>query len=424
MVKFMIKYRSASLVLAFFCLITSFCGASAQDFLQELFGSDPAPSAVRRATGHKNEAPAYRGGRERERGGSHTFRGNQPQVQRQDDGARSSRGAATVVPHHDDDGASWGNGTEFCVRTCDGYFFPLIKSAQQTKQASCEYACPSAPVAYYHGSSIETARNLSGEKYTSLPTAFKFREKVSAGCTCHPPEESQQHSLKIVKNDPTAHSGDIVVEQKGAFVYQGKQAIPIDRSRQVSASVRQNIQKMTAGPTPVGAIDAPAHENVDEPTTASADNSGLLTGAARPMSEVDAAANKSVDGERATSWFTTTLLLSVTLGAITLAALRLRPDLKDRLLSAFKGATIASTTIDLFDATDRKADTQPPGAWVWSQYKGVLHSAAETVTAELLAPAVAASTAKDRADNDAAGQMAALSPTSVAWVWSEYRGAF
>jgi hypothetical protein len=424
MVKFMIKYRSASLVLAFFCLITSFCGASAQDFLQELFGSDPAPSAVRRATGHKNEAPAYRGGRERERGGSHTFRGNQPQVQRQDDGARSSRGAATVVPHHDDDGASWGNGTEFCVRTCDGYFFPLIKSAQQTKQASCEYACPSAPVAYYHGSSIETARNLSGEKYTSLPTAFKFREKVSAGCTCHPPEESQQHSLKIVKNDPTAHSGDIVVEQKGAFVYQGKQAIPIDRSRQVSASVRQNIQKMTAGPTPVGAIDASGNKNLDGPTTAGTNNNGLLSGAARPMGEVDAAGNQSGDGERATSGFTTALLLLTALGAAVLAVLRLRPDLKDRLLGVFKGAATAPTTIDLIDATDRKTDTQPPGAWVWSQYKAVLQPAAETATAELLSRSSAPMAAKDCAGDDAAGQFAGLSPTSIAWVWSEYRGAF
>lgn len=421
----MVRYRAASLAFAFIYLSAGVSGASAQDFLQELFGPDPTPSAAHRSTGHRNEASGYRNGRVRERDRSHGVHGYQPQAERQDEGARSSRGAATVAPRRDDDSASWGNGTEFCVRTCDGYFFPLIKSAQQTKQASCEYACPSAPVAYYHGSSIETARNLNGEKYTSLPTAFKFREKVSAGCTCHPPEESQQHSLKIVKNDPTAHSGDIVVEQKGAFVYQGKQAVPIDRSRQVSASVRQNIHKMTAGPTPVGVIDSATNKTDEGPTAASADNPVLLSGAARPMGEVDAAGNISGDGERAASGFTTTLLLLTALGGAALAALRLRPDFKGRLLSAFKGATTAPTTIDLIDAPDGETDAQTPDAWVWSQYRGVLDSAAETATTGPSASAVAPMAAKDRAgDDNTAGQIAGLSPNSIAWVWSEYRGAF
>ena len=76
----------------------------------------------------------------------------------------------------------------FCVRTCDGYFFPLIKSEFVTRQQSCEYACPSAPMAVYEGSAIEQAQNHRGEKYKSLPTAFSFRDKVTQRCSCNRPE--------------------------------------------------------------------------------------------------------------------------------------------------------------------------------------------------------------------------------------------
>ena len=361
-----------------------------------------------------------------------------------------------------------GNATEFCVRTCDGYFFPLIKSAQQTKQASCEYACPSAPVAYYHGASIESARNLSGEKYTSLPTAFRFREKVSPGCTCHPPEESQQHSLKIVKNDPTAHSGDIVVEQRGAFVYQGKQAVPIDRSRQLSASVRQNIHKMTAGPAPDGATDRLAQNNAETSAVTGSANGGPLTGAARPMGELDAASDNWGDAGRIVSSAMTALLFLVALLVGAAAALRRKPGLIDRLTEAFTFKTSAPTTIDLIEAAEAGSVGQPapPLAWVWSAYRGVLEPAdiiqsrltsaldtagenapagAQTNPARLLITGLTNKIVKmlrrspgstDRLMGFfGAGAPAAIDPsvsegttpanqaaTPLAWVWSEYRG--
>ena len=82
----------------------------------------------------------------------------------------------------------------FCVRTCDGYYFPLIKSRRATTQQYCDYACPSAPTAVYEGSAIETARNIAGEKYTSLPTAFSFRDKAMQKCVCNAPERRQDFS--------------------------------------------------------------------------------------------------------------------------------------------------------------------------------------------------------------------------------------
>ena len=422
----MIRFRSACPPLFLIFLLFGVCNANAQDFLQELFGSDTPPSNSQRYSGRKNDAPVYRSRRMRERDRGHAVRAYPGQSERQDDGARSSRasegsrtsrGAAGAGQNHDDDGGSWGTGTEFCVRTCDGYFFPLIKSALQTKQASCEYACPSAPVAYYHGSSIETARNLNGEKYTSLPTAFKFREKVSAGCTCHPPEESQEHSLKIVKNDPTAHSGDIVVEQKGAFVYQGKQAVPIDRSRQLSASVRQNIHKMTAGPAPAGVNDPSAQKNENTTTTAKIENDGLLSGAARPMRETDSGVDRFEEGY-ASSWIMPALLL-IGLLSVAAGAVRLLPGLKEHFLVS----TIKPKTIDLIDTTEESETLSlPPMAWVWSEYRGVAETGHESPTAQYSRSASVPSTVREIVEI-IPGHTAGLSPTSIAWVWSEYRGA-
>lgn len=417
----MIRYRTATLALSLVCLLSGAHNAPAQDFLQDLFGSDSPPSASHRAPGHRNDDSAYRSGRDRDR--SRAGRAARGQAERPEEGARSSRTSAGGGPRREDDGAAWGNGTEFCVRTCDGYFFPLIKSAQQTKQASCEYACPSAPVAYYHGASIETARNLNGEKYTSLPNAFKFREKVSAGCTCHPPEESQQHSLKIVKNDPTAHSGDIVVEQKGAFVYQGKQAVPIDRSHQLSASQRQNIHKMTAGPAPAGGSNSQPQKTVDGAPSRGAANNGLLSGAARPMGELDAASVNSGEADHEPSWVMPALLAAALLGGAA-AALRLTPGLKDRLRDMVRGRTTTSTTIDLVDATTTDVGTRSstPLAWVWSEYRGVQEPVALTGGSK---PSPTGPTSSMTKDPSVAvtGECGGFSPTSIAWVWSEYRGA-
>lgn len=366
MVSVMIRKQTLSIALVCISLLSGVQNLCAQSFLDELFGPDESASS-RRASGRNGVDAGAHGGR----GGldhGHAGRGEHGQL----DGGREN------------DGASFGSGTEFCVRTCDGYFFPLIKSAQQTKQASCEYACPSAPVAYYHGASIESARNLKGEKYTALPTAFKFREKVSQGCTCHPPEESQENSLKIVGNDPTAHSGDIVVGQKGALVYQGKQAIPIDRSRQLSATQRQNIQRMTAGPLPAGSThsstqDAQAGAPAETHSETSGETSGggaVLSGAATPMGEIDAANTGPTETNRDGLTTSPGLMILLALGALAVigAAFKLLPAFKNRTTAQFKDEPTSGEAGDRAAPDTSEAALNSPNslAWVWSEYRGVI----------------------------------------------------
>lgn len=365
MVSIMIRKQTLSIAIVGISLLSGVQNLCAQSFLDELFGPDESVSS-RKASGRNGDAGAHGG-----RGGQEHGHGSRADHGQQDGG-------------RENDGASFGSGTEFCVRTCDGYFFPLIKSAQQTKQASCEYACPSAPVAYYHGASIESARNLKGEKYTALPTAFKFREKVSQGCTCHPPEESQENSLKIVSNDPTAHSGDIVVGQKGALVYQGKQAIPIDRSRQLSATQRQNIQKMTAGPLPASTVqsttqDAQAVSPAETHSETSSETSGggaVLSGAATPMGEIDAANAGPTETNRDSPTTSPVLMTLLALGALAAigGAFKLLPGLKNRASMQFKDKPAALEVAERVNSDTSEDALNSPNslAWVWSEYRGVI----------------------------------------------------
>lgn len=132
----------------------------------------------------------------------------------------------------------------YCVRTCDGYYFPLIKSARATRQQSCEFACPSAPMEIYDGSSIETARNYKGQRYTALPTAFAFRDKASTNCSCNDPQSSQAFFLQMSRNDPTLRSGDVVVEDSGAFVYSGSSLVPLSHASFMPSQIRQRLRTM------------------------------------------------------------------------------------------------------------------------------------------------------------------------------------
>ena len=80
-----------------------------------------------------------------------------------------------------------------CVRTCDGYYFPVSFSTVPEKFASdeqsCQALCPGTPVALYvyrnPGANTDAMVSLDGRPYTALPTAYRFRKEFDAACTCH-----------------------------------------------------------------------------------------------------------------------------------------------------------------------------------------------------------------------------------------------
>jgi len=207
----------------------------AQDFFDALFG--PTSPSPQRGVGGGYSYPATSEG-----AGLHAGRSWKRRAENRRAGPKSGSKKMLTTGVSTDAEASRGNG--FCVRTCDGYYFPLIKSGHATKQQLCEHACPSAPMAVYEGSTIETAQNLVGEKYTSLSVAFSFRDKTTQKCSCNPPEHTQSFSMRILGEDPSLRTGDIVFGDHGAFVYQGSKLVPVERSSLLSSGTRAKIRAL------------------------------------------------------------------------------------------------------------------------------------------------------------------------------------
>jgi hypothetical protein len=110
-----------------------------------------------------------------------------------------------------------------CVRTCDGYYYPISYSATPAKFAEdtkiCTQSCPAAEVSLYAhrnpGEDVNQAVQVTTQQpYTALPNAFRYRTSFDPNCTCRHPGESWANALKHV--DDTVQQGDVVVNEQRA----------------------------------------------------------------------------------------------------------------------------------------------------------------------------------------------------------------
>ena len=105
----------------------------------------------------------------------------------------------------------------FCVRTCDGRYFPLSGADNQSRAASCNSFCPTAETKVVYGSNIDNAATENGKSYSELPNAFRYRNEIVAGCTCNGKDPMGLAPVSI-ENDPTLRKGDIVAGADGLVV--------------------------------------------------------------------------------------------------------------------------------------------------------------------------------------------------------------
>ena len=112
---------------------------------------------------------------------------------------------------------SVGGGQAWCVRTCDGRYFPIAGPDAQAKAASCNSFCPASKTDIVYGSDIDHAVTSAGRPYSELPNAFKYRNEIVAGCTCTGKDQAGLAPVPIDK-DPTLRKGDIVASNDGLVV--------------------------------------------------------------------------------------------------------------------------------------------------------------------------------------------------------------
>ena len=111
-----------------------------------------------------------------------------------------------------------------CVRSCDGYYYPISFATTSERfrddEQTCQRMCPAAEVSLYTyhnpGEEVAQAVSLSGRLYTELPTAFSYRKALNPECSCRKPGESWAQALKVIGTDDTIVPGDVVVTEKNA----------------------------------------------------------------------------------------------------------------------------------------------------------------------------------------------------------------
>ena len=157
------------------------------------------------------------------------------------DYGRLSRSSEPVRPRLGSSGGS----QAFCVRTCDGRYFPVTASDRQSRAASCNSFCPASETKVFYGVNIDRAVTEDGKSYSELPNALRYRNEIVAGCTCNGKDQIGLASITI-ENDPTLRKGDIVAGAAGLMVAgrsADKRGASLDLSP-ASASVRARYERL------------------------------------------------------------------------------------------------------------------------------------------------------------------------------------
>lgn len=109
--------------------------------------------------------------------------------------------------------ATYDSGQAWCVRSCDGRYFP-IAGPDKSRAQSCNSFCPASPTLLVYGDDIDSAVTEDGKPYSELPNAFRYRNELVAGCTCNGKDPAGLASIGI-DNDPTLRKGDLVAGKQG-----------------------------------------------------------------------------------------------------------------------------------------------------------------------------------------------------------------
>jgi Protein of unknown function (DUF2865) len=167
--------------------------------------------------------------------------------------------------------ADSGPSRAFCVRTCDGHYFPVEAHGRLTAATACQSACPAAETKLYSGSNIDYALGRDGSRYADLPNAFLYRKKLVTGCTCNGRTAFGLAPVATAQDDPSLKPGDVVATQNGLMAVNGSgQFTPASSYAGFGSSDRAQFSQMKVTPVdgvPRNAVAA-QRPSFDERSTA------------------------------------------------------------------------------------------------------------------------------------------------------------
>ena len=79
-----------------------------------------------------------------------------------------------------------------CVRTCDGFYFPIsfatVPARFPDDERTCKNLCPAAEASLFSyrnpGEDMNQAVSINGQPYSSSPNAFRYRQEFNPSCAC------------------------------------------------------------------------------------------------------------------------------------------------------------------------------------------------------------------------------------------------
>jgi hypothetical protein len=122
----------------------------------------------------------------------------------------------TITPQQDETGPAMA----YCVRTCDGHFFPVQAHAGASSAEMCHAFCPASETKLYSGGGIDHAVAGDGSRYADMGNAFVYRQHLVAGCTCNGKTAFGLAPVDVA-TDPPLRAGDIVATRTGLAAYTG-----------------------------------------------------------------------------------------------------------------------------------------------------------------------------------------------------------
>lgn len=171
--------------------------------------------------------------------------------------------------------ASSGKYRTLCVRTCDGYYFPIGNSVSRSRfmrdAAQCRASCGEEARLFYHpagSDNVSTMLDLAGRSYLRMPTAFKYRKSLTDGCACRPmpwsAAEMQRHQQYAADAAQAAAEADARRIAAEAVEAARSQQVAV-KSKPVVSAVKPERDESRAdagrvvASTPNGAATAPQY---------------------------------------------------------------------------------------------------------------------------------------------------------------------
>jgi len=165
------------------------------------------------------------------------------------------------------------SGPAFCVRSCDGKYFPLTMRGNVSPAQTCQSFCPASVTKVYFGSNIDSAAASNGERYADSENAFAYRKALRADCTCNGRSPTGLAPVDLTL-DTSLRSGDVIATTDGLVAYTGvrlgtgqsAEFTPVASFPGLTADVRARLGEMKVAPVSAEMVaDAPQRE-ADLPT--------------------------------------------------------------------------------------------------------------------------------------------------------------